>query len=1114
MRQSSNIKITSDFGTSTEIVLGKEREINFYLSNTSDSEKAFNVSAELIISDGLDLSSSTPAYTKAVQDAGRRYTITSFKDFLPLESDVSLTYVMHSLNSFLNGVKVPFSKALTATVSITWDSMPRGSYDSDNEQYYNIYNFSMTTIKLSVTKSLPVKRVKGAGNADTAATKPFTCVSEIINNTSEAAVFTIDDFLPNGFRYLGGYSVLMETKNTLPAPTLVTDYKNNQQFLHWDTFTLEKSESIRFQYNAAIYDRYMLDGVPGAGEIISHNSALPGSVVLTTATDAPSANYTITAMDMVLSVSLDKHIVDCGDAAAYTLWVEANQYHNLTDVAVHTFTPDGQTPAAYGSGVVGVSNSSFQIPVDYVVSTVEKNTSQSLSLSTLVETNYRIDSGLVACGDIFLFSAEATGENKDTAQQLFDTASAKQSIVLPKITKVITGRYYRSLLPKNIPALAPLDYIEYELTYDSTLIQAAQSGIILDDFFPLDSSIPDVQSITVLKGEPVDPIPIDPHGLRWILGTVVTGTVWKIRCKSQISAVFTSNFTVNLFKLAGKNHIGSTYSQRANTQYQTGAPNIVVNRSLSGIDGNKVESGARYSAAITFTNQQNAALTTTDAFHFDALANIGGGVQIDLGSIQITGTGAWSTPAIDTEQVSIPISRLKVGEFVTIGYQAVIPNDIPPAYRALLSSQLEIPYSQPFSITENNVQYKMDAIMSSFSLKSAPLVLSQSVDAGAKQIGGTIDYAVTVTVPKGTAIFNSVLADTLPYQQSYAQIASVGGVPVTASYENHVITFPAQTYLYQADENLQMIYHMTANIDDADITSADVLQRNLCRFSFTDKDGLSLSASAYKDVTISNPLLKMSLSAVADSLSSATDTTLTLNLINVGKVNAAGVIVKADLPLDVQYISSSSNIGIPAYDAENRQVILSLPSVSASGSVTLSYVVKGGTAMRVGTRVSMAAQTGQYTNQLSTTRKYPVVSSNSYILTAFPGVFLSIYPPYRSQSGNGYVQVSASSTAIVPYTLVNKGGGLDSFRLSVSESKYPYEIQMDGVTVVQVAANSGYNSQPAPFANLTSGGMCTFRLIFAVPQVPLYDRNPYRVSVESLFDAAVHMYNETEMVDP
>lgn len=1114
MLQSSNIQITSDFGAHAEIVLGKERKINFFLSNISSSQKAFNVSAELIIADGLDLSSSTPAYTKVVQDVGRRYTLTSFKDFSPLEGGVSLAYVMRSLSTYLNGSSIPFGKLTTATLSITWDSMPRGNYDDGNEQYFNIFSFSMTAIRLSVTKYLPAKRVKGAGDADTAASKPFACVTEIVNNTRETATFTIDDFLPNGFRYLGGYSVLTPTQPIVPEPKLITDSLKNLQTLHWDTFILGKGETLKFQYSAAIYDRYMQGGIFNSGKIILHNTSLSGLIRLTTTLDTPSSDYSITAMDMVLSVSQDRSIIDCGDTVSYTLLAEANQYHDLIDITVHALSPDGQIPVMHGNGIVGRPDEDFHTPIDYALNLVTKNTSQSLPLSTLVMTNYLADNDFLSCGDQFTLSVTATGENADTMQTLSDSASAIQSIVLPKITKVISGRYYRNTLPKNVPALAPLDYIDYELTYDSTNIRAAQLGIVLDDFFPLDSSIPDTQSITVLSGVSVEPLPIEPHGLRWILGTVAAESVWKIRLRSQISSVLTSSYTVNLFKLGGQTHSGRSYSQRTNVPYQTGTPNITVNRSLSGISVNKVESGMRYSASITFTNQQNTSFTTTDAFHFDALASIGGGVAIDPATIQLSGSGLWGEPTISTDQVSLPISRLKVGEFITIAYQAVIPDNIPPAYSALLSSQLEIPYSQPFSIAEVNAQYKMNAVMSSFSLRSASLRLDQSFDSDVKQVGGTIDYTVIVTIPRGTAIFDTILADTLPNQQSYTQTATVNGVPVTAAYQNQVVTFPSQNYLFDATRDLRLTYHMTALIDDADITSADVLQRNLCQLSYADKDGMPLFATAYQDVTISNPLLKLFLSGTPDSFSSTSATALSLNITNVGKVNAVGVVVKATLPVEVQYESSSASSGVPAYDAKHRQLILSLPSIAAAQSVILSYLVKGLETVRVGAHLRMDAQTAPYTNQLSAVKQYPAVLSNSYILTAYPAALLSIYPPYRSQSGNGYVQVSANSTAIVPYTLVNKGDGVDSFRLSISPSKYPYDIQIGGSTVAKIPLGTAYSGQPAAFTDLVSGGMCTFRLVFAVPQVQMYDRNPYTVVVESLFDSTARMSNNTEMVDP
>ncbi|MEG0942339.1 MAG: hypothetical protein RSF86_01810, partial [Angelakisella sp.] len=1057
MFQSSNIQISSDIGSNTNIVLGMERQLTISLSNVSPTQKAYNVSAELIVSDGLAVSSSVPAYTSFTQDTARRYTIRNFKDFAPLESGTTLTYVMDSLTNYMDQSPVAFGTAITVNLSITWDSMPRGNYDAGNAQYYNVYNFALTTSRLSVTKSLPAKRVKGAGDATASASKPFDCVVEIINNVRDPITFTIADTLANGFRYLGGYSIVTPSQYTLPAPTLAIDTSANTQTLNWGNFTLLAGERIKFKYSTAIYDRYMLSGLVNTGDTIPHGTVLPGTIGVTAVGYTQSANYAITAMDLVLSVTQDKSIVDCNDTISYALWLEANQYHDISSISAQALVPDGQTPASYPGGSMGAPDANYNIPISYSVGTVAKNTTQQFALSALVRTAYRADGQPVACGDGFTLSANAAGTNADTTQSVSDSASISQSIILPAITKVITGKYYRSMQAKTIPALAPLDYIQYELTYDSRGIEAAQLGIFLDDFFPLDSSVPAAGSITLISGPSVTPLPVDPHGLRWSLGNVATGTVWKVRVNSQIASVITTDYTVNLFKLTGQNHAGESYSGRTNTSYQTGIPNIVVTRSIIGINITKVESLQRYTASITFTNTQTADLTVTDAFHFDALAQIDGGIEIDAATISVTGTGAWSTPIITTEQMSIAISRLRVGEYITISYQAVIPQDIPPSYAALLASQLEVPYTQPFDILSTNVKYNMDAVISSFYLRSAPLVISKSYNAGVKQIGDSIDYTVAVTVPKGTAVFNAILADTLPTEQSYTGNAMVNGASVSVSYQNKTVTFPVQAYLYSSSADVTVTYGLSAVINDAATTSADVTQRNNCIFSGVDKDGAALSASGYKNVTVSNPHLSLSMWGTGSTLSVSSNTSLALGITNVGKVTAAGVTVAIPIPAKADYVSSSSTVGVPVYSALNNTLTLSLPSMAPAQSVTLSYVIVGDTAVQVGDSISMIGQSGTYTNTLSPSKLYPSVTSNSYLLSVSPGTLLTIYPPFRSQSGNGYVQVSGNSIAVIPYTLVNQGGGIDSFRLSVSTSKYPYVIQVAGNTIATVAAGSAYS---------------------------------------------------------
>ncbi|MEG0691477.1 MAG: hypothetical protein RR444_00125 [Oscillospiraceae bacterium] len=1117
MLLSSNIQIASSFGQTINIVLGKEQDIGFTLSNSSATQKAYNVSADLILSDGLSLVSSTPQYTSSTTSAANKtstFTITNFKDFAPLEGNFSLNYVIESLLQYLNGNPIPFGSSISGNLNVYWDSMPRGSYDAGNIQYYNIFSFSVTVSQLSITMTLPSKRVKGAGDQNTAATKLFTNLVTIINNDSIPSTFSISDSLPNGFCYLGNFTIVTPSYNQLSTPTSTIDSQSGLQTLSWSNFTLLSGETIAFSYQAAIYDNYATATGFNTGTIIEHGTVLSSTISAIGNGFSASDYYSITAMDIVISVAQDQNIVDCNDTINYIMGLEANQYHDMTSVLVSALVPDGQSPTSYPNGVVGTVDSNYNIPVSYTVGGLAKNTTTQRYLACVVLLNYRSDSSLVACGDNFTLQANVTGINSDTSDNDSDSASISQSIILPNITKTIIGKYYCGLQPKTIPALAPYDYIKYQLSYDSTGIQAAQLNILLDDFFPLDTILPTISNITQITGPTITPQPIDPNGLRWTLGNVPTGTVWTVTVMNQISSTIQSNYPINLFKLNGQNHIGQSYSNRTNVNYNYGVPNILIARSISGINVNAVQSLQQYTASITYTNTQNAALTTTDAFNFTAYATISGGIIVNPSSITITGTGSWNTPDINGDILSFYINSLYVGQSITLSYQATIPANIPPSYSASVSSQLEIPYTQTFNIQQSNVKYDIAALMTNITLRSVPIVMTKSYDTGIKQVGSTVNYSINVTIPQGTAVYAAALEDTLNSKQSYVGNATYNGSPVTVTSQNNTVTFPSQAYIYNANTDTLLTYGFTAQINDALTTSTDVIQQNNCSFHYQDNAQNPYSSTAYVNVTVSNPNLSLIMSGANNQLSSSAPTTISLAITNTGRVTATGISASIALPPNTLYVSSSSSTGLATYNALTNTINFSLATLLANQTATITYSIKGISTVNVEDTATLIGQSGTYTNNITQTKVYPSVNSNAYVLTAEPAVLLTIYPPYRSLSGNGFVLVTANSIAIVPYTLVNQGGGIDSFSLAVSTSKYPYNITVNDAVIASVAANSAYSGSPTAFSNIPSGNMVQFQLVFAVPSVQLYDRNPYTVSATSLSNEAVTATNHTDMVDP
>jgi|GEM_PF-2797983 len=1115
MPQSNQLTVDISPGTIFPVVLGKSKTVDYLISNTSNDKKAYNVSIIINLWDSLELVSSTVQATSVAEQVNfsKNYNFINIKDFAPQEINFKMEMGVKSNETYKSGSAVAFQTKLQSTITITWDSMPRGSYDDGNIQYYNSVSYEFEVTRLSLKKTMPSKKVKGAGTDLILPSKPFDCVIEIENNTREESTFILNDSLPDTLRYIGDITIITPVDNPLPTAKVIYNTMSASKTITWDSCTLLPGEVLKFSYQSAIWNNYASNGVENTGSRIIQGTTC-STEVRASNTDFDIRNQvSIIAMDAILTASDNKTTVDVATVINYTLNIEVNQYYGIKNVVTVFLTPDGQEPISTTGGTVLPEDANHCIPVQYTIASINPNVSHIIALTTQVVAQYRADSEYVSCGDAFTANATLAAINiyDDTIN---DSSSCSQSIITPTILKKIVQIYYRNLDVKtSSTAVAPLDWIEYELSFDCSSITAAKRNILLDDFFPLETGMPVIEDVEQISGTPIVPVLIAPHGLRWNLGNVIDETPWVVRFKTQVGTSLTQSNLSNLFKLTGTTNAKTSYSDRKQTTILTGKPNLVITRYFDGFTPTNVYGGVEYSCRIKIANTQNETDSATDAFGFQFAEQTYNGITIVSDSWSASGTGLFTVPQGSSTFITAQILRLYVGQDITISYKVILPANIYPGFTGSLAAQAGIPYTQIIDSLLENVMYSMTSLSSSAQLKTRSLTFGKSYSDSDVKVGSIVHYTVQYMVPKGTAIYNAKLADDLPSGQALVGDVLLNGSTISVTVENQKITFPEVSVVNSTASDVTMVYTFTAVINSAAIVFPTTTQINTATLTYKNYLNSASTRTATRNVIIAHPLLTITLTPLNGTLlDSKTTFNMRVDMDNKSVIGARECQIQLPIPNDAVYVSSFSQLG--SVSLNGSVLTWNIGNVSGLQKGSLSFSSKGNSNLLVTDSITYIATLLNYKNDLSDTLIYPQKVSNAITYACIPNVEVSVYPANRTLNGNGFFQFISNSIIEAPYTIINQGGGKDSFALSISPIKWPYDLFVSEVLITSVDASTAYYDTPSLLSQVPSGNSKDIRLKIYIPDLTQEANDRFTITAYSLADTNYFDSIETTLLDP
>ncbi|WP_346891675.1 hypothetical protein [Clostridium sp. UBA3887] len=811
-----NLSISPD---PIRVVLGMTNDVNLSFSNTSLTERGYNLSVVLTLPDGVSYAGGLIPPTSTTDGANGTIILTwkSIKDLESNEIGYNLGITLKSDEFFRDsGLPVPFDIPLISVdLEGTLDTMPRGNDDPGNIQITKSDSANFISLRYNIVKTAPSKIPKGAGllSPITPPIWPYQYTLTIINNSLIPSTITLIDNFPNGARYLGNLSVTGPDSVELSTPTIITPSVGPlcQDFvtIDWGTVTLSPNSVNTIIFNAAIWDNYTANCIENSGDRISHMTPLQNVSTLNGASGPVQGIVVTNAMDATINKGVSSSSTDVGQINNYTLTYRINQYDDVDDVVITDVIGNGQTYNIGSASLLPVNpnppiNPNGTTTLTWNLGLLTTGTTGTITFSTTTSNNYYLG-GPVSAGDSLNNNVTITGTNDTTITPTPDNSSTRISIGLPSISKEIVNYFYKDGSLKTSNVVAPGDGVEFVITYSSLGLTAPQLGIEIDEYAPLNMGpLTDTLPVTYggTLGTSFTPITVSPNGLRWALGTVPGNSFWTANFIIPVADVDFVGINNNLAKLGGMDTQGFGYSSRDQVEVTFGQPNITFAKTVTGPDVNAIKAGETYTYSITISNPQNQEGNVTDAFEMDLTDVIPTGLSY-TGTYSVIGTGTYSTPTFVGQNISMTILKLAPDESLTFTYDVLITPLVVSGQSYINNAELQRPYSQP----DRSYKFPGDPFTASTTLIALGITMTKLISPISSKIGDLVTYLLQVTVPLGTTAYNIQVTDKFPVAtQTYEGNATKDGVSILPVVVGNTVTFPVIPFVDASTESVTIVY--------------------------------------------------------------------------------------------------------------------------------------------------------------------------------------------------------------------------------------------------------------------------------------------------------------------
>ncbi len=818
-----NISISPDIPSA---VIGMDKDMYLFFGNTSDIDRGYNLSVGIKLPDGVSYEDSSVSPTSVVENPDGTINISwiNVKDLAPGEINYKIRVKLKADELFrLTGLPVSFDIPLESIeFNASIDTLPRGDSDVSNERITKVESKDFIPLRYNLINSVPGKMPKGAGfiSPEVEPIWVFQYTLTLKNNSRLDSIVNLTDNLPNGVRYLGGLDITGPDSNVLSSPDIISPTPGpgcqNIVVLDWGVVTLSANSVNTITFNSAIWNNFTQDCIENSGEKIPHGAPLESQASLNGESGIVNDKATIKAMDVTIDKSVGSIITDVGQTNNYSLVYKVNQYDEIDTAVLTDIVSDGQS---YNNGSASIvpdsveSKSDGTTEIQWNLGLFTIGLVGTITFNTIVDNIYE-NGDLVYAKDSLRNDTSISGINQSTINQVSDSSSVVMTIKQPVIFKEILDYYYIDGTIKPISEASPGDEVEFRITYSSEGLAASQKNIEIDEYAPLNmgplTEDIEVQYTGTLPG-PFTPVTVSPNGLRWLLGTIPGDTLWTATFKVPVKAEDFSGFKNNLAKLAGENTNTLGYSDRDQVEVRFAHPDIIFDKSVTGPNINAIKAGEVYTYNIIVANPQNEEGTVAEAFEMDLSDSIPNGLTF-TGEYNITGTGVYTEPVFDNQNVSMTIEKLGINQNLELSFDVVVDASIASGTILENNAILQRPYSQP----DRFYQYPGDPFVSTDTLESESIQILKEITPLSSKIGDIVTYTLRATVPEGTNAYNVRVIDNYSdTNQSYiVGSATKDGESIIPVVDIGNVVFPEITLVNAISEAIEIVYTFDVRIEN------------------------------------------------------------------------------------------------------------------------------------------------------------------------------------------------------------------------------------------------------------------------------------------------------------
>ncbi|MEW8955795.1 hypothetical protein [Clostridium sp.] len=1062
MYNSENFKITLNTDSLININTGGTTSLVFTVSNTDAISTLYNLSFQLNLGDGMEIISSSIPYTSV---SGNVYSFTNIKDIAPNEINYKITFTVKLNTEFSSGTVIPFETLIPCTLNASCDTMPRGNYDIGNEIIQATLSFSFQASKYVIYKINPPALLLGE-----------TYSSKIIIETAENSGISFDSFqdtLGNGVNYLGNMIITGYSSNELNNFIVIQPNNSNNSFkLLWSNVGIPENTKVTIEFDVKFNERYYVNGA-ATGSYIENSSSISNELSWSVEGVSLSYLYRFVAYEILLDLVVSKYVVDINEALTYSIYFNANLYHNLINLSGYLTTSDGQVLEDSSTPIMYTSKETSSAGVTQVywnVGSVSAGSTAIININGKIASKY-MSSGLnILAGDTFNDSVTCNAVSGATNKIITSSNFANLEINVPSVSKVITGYYYRDGTRKSFNTMAPGDYVSYKAVYNSTSINAHSNQVKLYDFYPyMTDNITGINYNYSSSQYPGDVVgPIDPYGVLWFISEIPGDQSFEIDYRTQIDYINNpSSFPYNLFKLQVVNSNGISFSSRSQVGFTLGKPNLILNKNVTGNNINKVKIGEIYSFTATLTNN-NSTENATDAFGITFTEAIPQYVTLDSNSIVAKINHDIIPFTISGNLIIINIPNLAPNEVFTLNYQISINNTLGPNESFIFTSSTTAPYTQQYDSTSENLQYDVGALTANSTLTSESIFVQISSDTPTKIVGDTVYYTLSITFPMGQRLSSFSGSILIPLLETYSNRAWLNNDPITANFSNSSVTFPAINNIDTTLNSVVYSYRIECLVSNSIVSNQNPLytiENYYGNVSYVNMLNVTTNLGIANYITINHPYINLNISSsnIMNGFVSpfivGTSNIIYTNILasNAGSTPANNTKIAIKLPTYLNFNSvQTSSLGVTSsYNNQTNTLLITIDTINASSNKYLIFKSNISSGVIAESKLIITGSVNQYYNDVSLTKVYTsniIYNNELYINSLVKFLPLSFYRLIGSEAA---INLSAPGAPTkIEYIITNTGQGYDSYNLNMTPIAIPYDVYIGSTFIQSIVPNT------------------------------------------------------------